>query len=165
MSRVPPPDCPPEQPIAALIPAALPRPRLVPAPVGDLPPMPAGVHHAVLAADASSPVFAIAQLNPSGQISAATVLSTLGWTPGDHIAFTVRHGAIVVTRSDHGPRRIGAGGSLVPPVAARRMCAIPARSPVCIVALPEPNLLVIHPIATIARLLARRHAQILEGPS
>ena len=164
MSRVPPPDCPPEQPIAPLIPTALPRPRPAPAPVGDLPTAPASARPSVSAGTGPA-VFAIARLNPSGQISAGSVVSALGWAPGDRIAFTVRHGAIVVRPTGHGRRSVGAGSSLVLPAAARRMCAIPARSPVLLVALPEAGLLVIHPVATVARLLARRHAQILKGPS
>jgi len=115
MSRVPPPDCPPERPIAALIPAALPRSRPAPAPVGDLPPAP-GV-------DSTATVFAIARLNSSGQLSPRTVLSALGWTPGDRIAIIVRHGAIVVRLTDRSRHTIGADRSLVLPVAARRMCA------------------------------------------
>jgi hypothetical protein len=155
MSRVPPPDCPPEQPIAALIPAPLPRPRPAPAPVGDLPPTSRPVP--------VSAVFSIARLNPSGQISARTVMSALGWVPGDRIAVVVRHGAIVVALSNRGGRTIGADRSIVLPVAARRMCAIADRSAVLLAALPEVGLLVVHPIATITRLLSRRHAKIIGG--
>lgn len=107
-------------------------------------------------------MFAIACLNPSGQIRAGAVLSALGWNPGDRIAFSVRHGAIVVLPAGHSRRTVGAGRSLVLPVAARRMCAIADRSSVLLVALPVAGLLVIHPIAAIARLLDRRHARILE---
>jgi hypothetical protein len=153
MTRVPPPDCPPERPIAALIPAALPRPHPVLAPVGDLSPAPA--------VDASATVFAVARLNPSGQISARTVMSALGWASGDQVAVTVRHGAIVISLSDRGGRTIGADGTIVLPIAARRMCAIADRSSVLLAALPDPGLLVVHPNATVAQLLSRRHAQIV----
>jgi hypothetical protein len=155
MSRVPPPDCPPEQPIAALIPAPLPRPRPAPAPVGDLPPAPTVA--------AGTTVLAIAKLNSSGQISARTILSALGWASGDRIAVVVRDGTIVVSTSNRGGRTIGADGSIVLPVAARRMCAIANRSSVLLAALPDAGLLVVHPIATITRLLARRHAKIIGG--
>jgi hypothetical protein len=109
--------------------------------------------------------YAIARLNRSGQVSAASVLSALGWAPGDLITVTVRHRAILVRPTGHGRRAVGADSSLVLPAAARRMCAIPAPSAVLLVAMPAADLLVIHPIATISRLLARRHTQILEGPS
>jgi hypothetical protein len=155
MSRVPPPDCPPDRPIAALIPAALPRPRPAPAPVGDLPPAPTVAP--------GTTVFVIARLNPSGQISARTAMSALGWTPGDRIAITVRHGTIVVCLSGRGGRTIGADCLIVLPVAARRMSAIADRSSVLLAALPDVDLLFVHPIATVARLLARRHAQIIRS--
>ncbi|MEV0271521.1 hypothetical protein AB0H43_22310 [Hamadaea sp. NPDC050747] len=164
---MPPPDCPPGGPIAALIPAALPRPRPVPAPVGDLPPGPPAPS---TAAPPGSPgtgpaIYAIARLNRSGQISAAGVMSALGWAAGDLITVTVRHGAILVRPTGHGRRAIGADSALVLPAAARRMCAIGAPSAVLLAALPDADLLIIHPIATLARLLARRHTQILERPS
>src|SRR4051812_43612423 len=116
MKRVPPPDCPPDRPIGALIPAALPRPHPEPAPVGDLPPAP-------LSADSGSigigpAVYAIARLNRSGQISARATLAALGWTSGDPIAVTVRHRAILVRPAEHSRRTIGAGNSLVLPIAA-----------------------------------------------
>jgi len=155
MKRVPPLDCPPEGPIAALIPAALPRPRPEPAPVGDLPP--------TVPADADAAVFAIARLNPSGQISIRGVLPAVGWTAGDRIVFTVQHGCIVVAAAEHRGRTLSAGGLLVLPVSARRMCAIPARSQVLVAALPEAGLLLVHPIAAIARHLARRHGQIVRS--
>lgn len=164
MSRVPPPDCPPERPIAALIPAALPRPRPAPAPVGDLPPAPPHAAPPVLPG-AGPAVYAIARLNRSGQVSAASVASALGWSPGDLITVTVRHGAIIVRPTGHGRRSVGADSSLVLPVAARRMCAIPVSSAVLLVAMPDAEVLVIHPVATLTRLLTRRHNQILEGLS
>ncbi|MEV6964292.1 hypothetical protein AB0M47_04175 [Hamadaea sp. NPDC051192] len=111
---MPPPDCPSEQPIAALIPAALARPRPEPAPVGDLPPDPSG-------GDGDATAYACARLNPSGVIRAGKVLTALGWTPHDRVAFTVEHGCIVAALAEHGGRPIGAGGSLVLPIAARRM--------------------------------------------
>jgi len=152
MRRVPGSDCPPERPIAALIPAAFLRPRPEPAPVGDLPP--------TEATDADAAVLTLARLNPSGQISVRTVLSALGWRPGDRLAVTVEHGCIVATTAEHGGRVLGADGSLVLPVAARRMCAIADRSQVLVAALPHVELLVVHPIATILGHLTRRHAQI-----
>jgi hypothetical protein len=153
MKRVPAPDCAPEVPIAALIPAALPRPRPEPAPVGDLPPPPAPQPEAA--------VFTLARLNPSGQISVRTLLSALGWEPGDRVTVTVEHGCIVVAPAAQGGRAISADGSLVLPVAARRMCAIADRSQVLAAALPDAGLLVVHPIVAIARHLSRKHSQIL----
>ncbi|MEV0271436.1 hypothetical protein AB0H43_21875 [Hamadaea sp. NPDC050747] len=127
-----------------------------PAPPDPAPPIAAGI---------SPAVYAIARLNPSGRISARPALAALDWGPGDAIAIAVRRGAIVVRPAEHTRRTIGAGNSLVLPIAARRMCAIPPGSSVLLVALPDADTLIIHPIAAIARLLARRHARILEGPS
>ncbi|MCP2323430.1 hypothetical protein HDA40_001937 [Hamadaea flava] len=152
---MPPSDCPPEQPIAALIPAALPRARPEPAPVGDLPPTPQG--------DGDVTAYACARLTPSGVIRAGKVLTALSWLPHDRVAFTVEHGCIVAALADHGGRPIGAGGSLVLPIAARRMCAILTGSQVLLAALPDAGLLVVHPIARIDRQLARRHGQIVRG--
>ncbi|WP_027344972.1 hypothetical protein [Hamadaea tsunoensis] len=155
MKRVPPPDCPPELPISALIPMALPRPRPEPAPVGDLPPV------TVDGADVA--VLVIARLNPSGQISVRTLLPALGWTPGERIAFTVERRCIVVAATDHRGRALGTGGLLVLPVAARRMCAFPSGSQVLVAALPDAGVLVVHSIGVIARQLARRHGQIVRS--
>jgi len=110
-------------------------------------------------------VYAIARLNQSGQISARTTMAALAWASGDPIAVTVRHRAILVRPAEHSRRTIGAGNSLVLPIAARRMCAIPPGSSVLLVAVPGADTLIIHPIADIAQLLARRHARILEGLS
>ena len=60
-------------------------------------------------------MFAIAGLNRSSQISAASVVSALGWAPGDRIAVTAHHGAILVRPADHGRRAVGADSSLVLP--------------------------------------------------
>lgn len=58
---------------------------------------------------------------------------------------------------------MGSRGELPLPVAARNMCGIEAGQPLLLVGFPAADLLVVHPAAAVARLLADLHAQALGG--
>ena len=71
------------------------------------------------------------------------------------------HHSIVITAACAGRHRIGSRGDIGLPTAVRTMCRLQPGEPVLLAALTGHGLLVIHPAATITRLLARQHARIL----
>jgi hypothetical protein len=55
---------------------------------------------------------------------------------------------------------LGDRGELALPAAARQMCGIAASSAVVLATYPELDLLVVHPVSTVALLLNKHHARL-----
>ncbi|WP_327010747.1 hypothetical protein OHA72_27815 [Dactylosporangium sp. NBC_01737] len=145
-----------EQMIAALIPTPLPRPRPAPAPLPTLPAVPSGAAPVV-------PTLDIARLDRSGRVSARSLLDHLGWRPGQRLGVDVIHGAILIWPATDGQPLVGARGDLALPVAVRQMCAIRTGDLVVLAAERTHDLLIVHPAATVARLLADLHTRLTAG--
>ncbi|GLL02156.1 hypothetical protein [Dactylosporangium matsuzakiense] len=142
-----------EQMIAALIPAALPRPRPEPAPLPTLPASSSPWQE-------SLPALDIARLDRSGRVSARSLLDALGWRPGHRLRIDVNHSTVLIRAEADGRHSIGARGDLALPVAVRQMCAINTGDMVVLAAEPAHDLLILHPAATVARLLADLHTHL-----
>jgi hypothetical protein len=75
----------------------------------------------------------------------------------------VRDAAIVVTASAIGRHTVGRRGDIALPAAARHLCGIGTDQPVVLLADSAAGLLVVHPVATVARLLADLHHRLTPG--
>src|SRR5262249_36647075 len=137
---------------------------LIPTPVGDRPPptpaslpvlpvlgLPAGAGAEVL-------VIETARMDRSGRVSARHLVVALGWGPGHRIDRAVVDGVRVIGHAATGLHTVGRRGELSLPTAARRMCGIEPGPPVLLAASPSGGVLVVHPIAVVARLLAAWYA-------
>jgi bifunctional DNA-binding transcriptional regulator/antitoxin component of YhaV-PrlF toxin-antitoxin module len=87
-----------------------------------------------------------------------TVLTALDWHTGQRIDITTVHDTIIVHAAPTGLHTVGARGDLTLPAAARALSGIPADSPVVLAAIPSENLLLVHPLATVACLLCTHYA-------
>jgi hypothetical protein len=143
-----------EQLIGMVVPRPLPRP--VPPPT-VLPVLP--TRH--LPADPDSVLLDVARLDRSGRLSARSLLRALGWASGHRVDIDVCDAAIAVTASVTGRHSVDRRGDLALPAAARHLCATSAGQPVVLAAYPSAGLIVVHPAATVARLLADLHHRLL----
>jgi hypothetical protein len=147
----------PEQLIGALVPSPISRRRPSPAPLPLLP-----ARHLLAGSDA--PVLDMARLDRSGRLSARALLRTLGWRPGRRVDIDVVDGAMVIVSAVSGQPAVGTRGELALPTTARQLCGMKPGPPVVLAAYPPLDLLVIHPVSTVARLLREFHACLAGGP-
>ena len=151
-----------EQMIGALIPPAARRSRS-PSPliVPELrrPELPADEAFESLSLD-------MARLDGSGRFAARTLLRILGWVPGQRVDLTVVGDAVVISSSSSGRHAVGARGEVAMPEAARALLSLECDHRVLVVAASQHGVLVVHPHALVARLVAehyRRQPQARDG--
>ncbi|GAA5199565.1 hypothetical protein GCM10023322_75450 [Rugosimonospora acidiphila] len=148
-----------EQLIGALIPPKIAnRADRVPAPMPVLPRL-------SLPSDQNPDglVLGMARLDRSGRLSARDLLGALGWQPGHRIDIGIVAGVLVASSSPTGQHVVHGRGELSLPATARSMCNLPPGVSVLLAASPAQNVLVIHPVATVARLLIEHHARLTAG--
>jgi bifunctional DNA-binding transcriptional regulator/antitoxin component of YhaV-PrlF toxin-antitoxin module len=139
-----------EQMIGALIPPATRRPAKTGPLLAPEPrrlELPAG-------ADADSLDLDIAQLDGSGRLSARGLLRDLGWNPGHRLDLTVVGDIVIAGSSPTGRHCIGARGDLAIPGSARMLLGLEPGHRVVVVSAPRQGVLLVHPHALIAALLA-----------
>jgi bifunctional DNA-binding transcriptional regulator/antitoxin component of YhaV-PrlF toxin-antitoxin module len=142
-----------EQVISALLPdstAPRPAPRAI-----SLPRLPAPQQPSSDGPDAL--LVGVACADRSGRIHERA----LGWEPGHALEIDTSGGMIAITSAAGGRHRVDDRGALALPAAARRMCGITIGPPVVLVAALRQQLLVVHPAATVARILAAHHAKLI----
>jgi len=145
------PALPPEQLISALVPAAVPRPVPVPPPIPVLP-----VRR--LPADAGElPLLDMARLDRSGRVSACTLIHAIGWRSGTAIDIDVVDSALLVSAAPSGAHRLGSRGEVPLPAPVRTLCGIRPADRVVLAAYPALNLIAIHPVEVVARLVYQLH--------
>lgn len=155
MSPVPP--RPREQLIAALVPDTPPR-RPPPASLPRLP--------ALRLPARAGPELLIdtARIDRAGRVHARAVFDALGWAPGRRLALDTVGELIVLAPDVAGWYRIDRRGAVTLPPAARRMCGIEPGPPLVLAAAVAEQLLVVHPTATVARLLAGHYRDLTGTP-
>lgn len=143
----------PEQVITALLPdvdARRPAPQPVPLPSLPAPQPPA-------TDDPDSLLIGLARVDRSGRIHARALLRALGWEPGHPLEINTSGAMITIASAAAGRHRVDDRATLTLPAAARRMCGIPTGPTVVLVAVVPEQTLLVHPAATVARLLAALH--------
>ncbi|WP_204010274.1 hypothetical protein [Virgisporangium aurantiacum] len=143
----------PEQLIGALVPPATRR---------SAPPVPLSVPALPglsLPADAGSNLFLIdvARLDASGRFCSHSLLAALAWPPGHRVEVRVGVDAVVFGSSAAGRQAVGSRGELTLPVSARMLAGLDAQARVALFAVPREGLLIVHPPALIAHLLAEHY--------
>lgn len=154
MSPVPPwPQRPRERLIAALVPDTPPR-RPRPASLPRLPAL------RVPAQAGPELLIECARIHRAGRVHAHAVFAALGWAPGRRLALDIVGELIVLAPDPAGWHRIDSRGAVTLPAAARRMCGIDPGPPLLLAATVAEQLLVVHPAATVARLLASHYREL-----
>lgn len=141
--------------IAALVPPPatghpLPSPRRLPA----LPPL------QVPTVRPDELQVGFARLDLSGRLHNRTLMKALNWHPGHRVEFGVVHDAVIVTSTPTGLHVISAGEALTLPATARRLAGIDIDLPVALAAIIAQQILLIHPISTVAQLLSDHHRRL-----
>jgi bifunctional DNA-binding transcriptional regulator/antitoxin component of YhaV-PrlF toxin-antitoxin module len=150
-------DRPPEQLITALLPDVT-APRPTPRPV-SLPTLP--VLSLPSVDDPNTLLVGAARVDRSGRIHERAVLHALGWEPGHELELDTAHDMIAIASVHGGRHRVDDRGALALPAAARRMCGITISRPVILLAAVHQQILVVHPAATVAGLLAARYTTLI----
>ncbi|KAB1099035.1 AbrB/MazE/SpoVT family DNA-binding domain-containing protein [Micromonospora aurantiaca] len=101
--------------------------------------------------------------SPCGRITDQQILHALGWQPGHGLDIQPHQRMLVIGMAENGRYRVGSRGALPLPSSARRMCGIEPGEPVLLAALIAQGLLVVHPVSTVARLVADLHTQLAGG--
>ena len=95
-------------------------------------------------------VLGAARVDGCGRVSARGVCTAMGWQPGQHLAITIRHGAILLTASNTGRLAVAGRSELGLPATARQLCAIMPGSWVLLAALPHRGVVIIHSQGVVA---------------
>lgn len=98
-----------------------------------------------------------------GRVTAQHLLQRLGWQPGHRLDIQPHRGVLVIASANEGGHGVGSRGQLPLPASARRMCRIESGQPVLLAALVAHDLIVVHSISAVARLLADLHAEVAGG--
>ncbi len=88
-----------------------------------------------------------------GRVTAQHLLHAMGSAPGHRLDIQQCHGMLVITTAEDGRYQVGCRGELPLPASARQMCQIEPGQPVLLAAFIRHELLVVHPVSTVARLL------------
>ncbi|MFG1954994.1 hypothetical protein [Micromonospora sp. NPDC048830] len=148
-----------EQLIGALVPPKTVRPVVgapVPLPVLPQLSLPADP-------DADGLMLGMARLDRSGRLSARELLGVLGWRPGSRVDIGVVAGVLVAATASTGRHVVHGRGELCLPAAVRQMCGLLSGVPVLLAASPSQQVLVVHPVHTVARLLTEHHTRLAAG--
>jgi hypothetical protein len=150
---------PPEQLIAALLPdVTTPRPTLRPVSLPSLP-----VLSLPSIDDPDTLLVGVARVDRSGRIHERALLGALGWEPGHELEPDTANDMIAIASVPGGRHRVNDRGALALPAAARRMCGITIGRPVILLAAVPQQILLVHPAAALARLLAARYTTLMGG--
>ncbi|MFI7662743.1 hypothetical protein ACIBTW_28080 [Micromonospora parva] len=98
-----------------------------------------------------------------GRVTAQHLLRALHWYPEHRLDIQSHQAMIIVSPADDGRHQVGSRGELPLPASARQMCRIEPGRPVLLAAFTTHDLLVVHPVSTVARLLTDLHSQLSGG--
>ncbi|GAA5108147.1 hypothetical protein GCM10025762_13520 [Haloechinothrix salitolerans] len=101
------------------------------------------------------------RIDRAGRVHARALLRALGWQPGQRLALDTVGGMIVLAPDELGWYRIDGRCGVTLPAAARRMCGIDPGPPLVLAAAVADQLLVVHPVGTVARLLAGHYRDLI----
>lgn len=106
----------------------------------------------------------IAAVNASGRVrEQQLILKTLGWRAGDRTSSHVIADGIVIRREHDGHQLIDPRNQLLIPAGLRTLYRIGAGDRIVLVAIPEQEVLIVHPTAFVAGLLAEHYASLPAG--
>lgn len=129
--------------------------------------MPLPVLPALSTLDNLSPAVLLvstARMDRSGRVHERILLRELGWAPGTRLDMDTLHGLILIAAAptgQHGQHAIDDRGAIKIPAALRRLCGIEYGPPVVLAAAIPDQVMVVHPSATVAHLLATHYTDLI----
>jgi bifunctional DNA-binding transcriptional regulator/antitoxin component of YhaV-PrlF toxin-antitoxin module len=106
-------------------------------------------------------VVATARMDRSGRICERILLRALGWEPGQHLEIDTMHGLIIIAATPDGRHTVDPRGGLALPASLRRLCWIEPGPPLILAAAIPAQVLVVHPAAAMATLLAAHYTDLI----
>jgi hypothetical protein len=109
---------------------------------------------------AGSLVYGMGHLDADGRLSNRSTIDALGWTAGDCLSIALVDGSVVAHRDPTGAFVMGAKPYLVLPAALRRRNGLGARDLVLVVADPNHDVLVVHPLTALDTMITAYHTAL-----
>ena len=103
-------------------------------------------------------VLDMAFLDASGRFTSRPATSALHWLPGQPLAMTVAAEAVIFTAAPDGTAVVGSRREIAVPAPARVTAALDQSRQVALVAVAAQAMLLVHPPALLAALLAAHYA-------
>jgi hypothetical protein len=100
----------------------------------------------------------MALLDASGRFTSRPATSALHWLSGEPLAMTVTDEAVIFTASRDGRAVVGSRREIAVPAPARATAGLDRTRQVALVAVPAQAMLLVHPPALLAALLAEHYA-------
>lgn len=108
-------------------------------------------------------VYGLASVDDRGRIANHATIDALGWTSEDCFDMQVLHGAVVLQKYRGGPFVLARRGSVKIPAPIRHWCAINSGDQVLLAAVPEHDVLLLHPAATLDEMVLEYHTSSIDG--
>lgn len=101
----------------------------------------------------------VATVNADGRVrEKKLIVDDLGWSSGDRTSTRIVENGIVVHRTREGGDGVDSRGQVLIPASPRALYSIAVGDRVVLVAAPEHQVLVVHPTAFVASMLAEHYA-------
>jgi hypothetical protein len=100
----------------------------------------------------------MALLDASGRFNSRPATSALRWLRGQPLEMAVIGEAVIFTAAPDGTAVVGSRREIAVPAPAKVTAALDQTRQVALVAVPEQAMLIVHPPALLAALLAARYA-------
>jgi hypothetical protein len=104
---------------------------------------------------------ATARMDRSGRICERILLRALAWEPGQRLEIDTLHGMIIIAATPDGPHTVDPRGGLGLPASLRRLCGIEPGPSLTLAAAIPAQVLIVHPAATVATLLAAHYTDLI----
>jgi bifunctional DNA-binding transcriptional regulator/antitoxin component of YhaV-PrlF toxin-antitoxin module len=103
------------------------------------------------------------RMDRSGRIHERILLHELGWEPGQRLDMDTMHGMILIAATPAGHHSIDHRGAIKLPAAFRRLCGIQHGPPLVLAAARPDQVMVVHPAAVVAHLLATHYTNLINN--
>jgi hypothetical protein len=103
------------------------------------------------------------RMDRSGRVHEQILLRELGWNPGDRVDMDTMHGMILIAATPAGQHTIDHRGAIKLPATLRRLCGFEYGPPVVLAAVVPEQVMVVHPSATVAHLLATHYTDLVRA--
>lgn len=109
---------------------------------------------------AGSLVYGMGRLDSDGRVANRSTIEALGWAAGDCLSIALVDGSVVAHRDPTGAFVMGAKPYLVLPAPLRRRNGLGNRDLVLVVADPNHDVLVVHPLTALDTMITSYHAAL-----
>lgn len=109
----------------------------------------------------ASLLVSTSRMDRSGRIHERILLHQLGWHPGTRLEMDTMHGMILIAATPTNHHTIDQRGAIKLPAAFRRLCEIKYGPPLVLAAATPKQVMVVHPSAVVAHLLATHYTDLI----